>query len=130
MEIIQSQLGMQKMKMGEILGFGRKESYGNKLRLKSLLITFIKLNWIIQHVKDGNITIERLDDAVRRILRVKLLTGIFQKGIPSSRVNAGNENLLGLPNHRVIARQAVRESMVLLKNNNQILPIDRRCNNF
>jgi len=78
----------------------------------------------LQHVKDGNITIERLDDAVRRILRVKLLTGIFQKGIPSSRVNAGNENLLGLPNHRVIARQAVRESMVLLKNNNQILPID------
>ena len=78
----------------------------------------------LQHVKDGNITIERLDDAVRRILRVKLLTGIFQKGIPSSRVNAGNENLLGLPNHRVVARQAVRESMVLLKNNNQTLPID------
>ena len=78
----------------------------------------------LEHVKDGNITIERLDDAVRRILRVKLSSGIFQKGAPSSRVNAGNESLLALPKHRVIARQAVRESMVLLKNNNQLLPID------
>ena len=78
----------------------------------------------LEHVEDGNITIERLDDAVRRILRVKLSSGIFQKGAPSSRVNAGNESLLALPKHRVIARQAVRESMVLLKNNNQLLPVD------
>ena len=78
----------------------------------------------LQHVKEGTITIERLDDAVRRILRVKLLSGIFQKGAPSTRANAGNENLLALPEHRAVARQAVRESLVLLKNNNQILPID------
>ena len=78
----------------------------------------------LQHVKDGTIAIERLDDAVRRILRVKLLSGIFQKGAPSSRANAGNENLLALPEHRDVARQAVRESLVLLKNNNQLLPID------
>ena len=78
----------------------------------------------LQHVKDGTITIERLDDAVRRILRVKLLSGIFEKGPPSSRVNAGDETLLGLPENREIARQAVRESMVLLKNNNNVLPID------
>ena len=78
----------------------------------------------LQHVKDGTINIERLDDAVRRILRVKLLSGIFQKGAPSTRANAGNENLLALPEHRVVARQAVRESLVLLKNNNQLLPID------
>ncbi len=78
----------------------------------------------LQHVKDGTIAIERLDDAVRRILRVKLLSGIFQKGAPSTRANAGNENLLALPEHRDVARQAVRESLVLLKNNNQLLPID------
>ena len=78
----------------------------------------------LQHVKDGTIPIERLDDAVRRILRVKLLSGIFQKGAPSTRANAGNENLLALPEHRDVARQAVRESLVLLKNNNQLLPID------
>ena len=78
----------------------------------------------LQHVKDGTIAMERLDDAVRRILRVKLLSGIFQKGAPSTRANAGNENLLALPEHKDGARQAVRESLVLLKNNNQLLPID------
>ncbi|GAB1308523.1 exo 1,3/1,4-beta-D-glucan glucohydrolase [Urechidicola sp. KH5] len=78
----------------------------------------------LQQVKDGVIPMERLDDAVRRILRVKLASGIFEKGAPSTRANAGNENLLGTPEHRAIARQAVRESMVLLKNNNQVLPLD------
>jgi len=78
----------------------------------------------LQHVKDGTIAMERLDDAVRRILRVKFLSGIFQKGAPSTRANAGNENLLALPEHKNVARQAVRESLVLLKNNNQLLPID------
>ena len=78
----------------------------------------------LQHAKDGTIPIQRLDDAVRRILRVKLSYGIFQKGPPSSRANAGDETFLGLPDHREVARQAVRESMVLLKNNNNVLPID------
>jgi beta-glucosidase len=61
---------------------------------------------------------------VRRILRVKFASGIFSKGAPSSRKNAGDESLLGLPENRAIARQAVRESMVLLKNNDGILPLD------
>ncbi len=78
----------------------------------------------LQQVKDGTIPMDRLNDAVRRIIRVKITAGIFEKGVPSSRTNAGNENLLGLPEHRKIARQAVRESMVLLKNNDQMLPID------
>ena len=78
----------------------------------------------LKQVKDGTISMERLNDAVRRILRVKLISGIFQKGAPSSRPNAGNESILALPKNREIARQAVRESMVLLKNNNQVLPID------
>ena len=78
----------------------------------------------LQQVKDGAISMERLNDAVRRILRVKLASGIFEKGVPSSRTNAGDENILGLPKNRSIARQAVRESMVLLKNNDQVLPLD------
>jgi len=78
----------------------------------------------LKHVKSGTIPMTRLDDAVRRILRVKIASGIFTKGAPSTRKNAGDESLLGLPKNRAIARQAVRESMVLLKNNNGILPID------
>ena len=78
----------------------------------------------LKHVKSGTIPMSRLDDAVRRILRVKITSGIFTKGAPSTRKNAGDESLLGLPKNRAIARQAVRESMVLLKNNDGILPLD------
>ncbi len=78
----------------------------------------------LNHVKNGVVPMERLDDAVRRILRVKIASGIFTKGAPSTRKNAGDESLLGLPKNRAIARQAVRESMVLLKNNNSVLPLD------
>ena len=78
----------------------------------------------LKHVKSGTIPMTRLDDAVRRILRVKIAFGIFSKGAPSTRKNAGDESLLGLPENRAIARQAVRESMVLLKNNGGILPLD------
>jgi beta-glucosidase len=78
----------------------------------------------LKHAKSGRIPMERLDDAVRRILRVKIASGIFTKGAPSTRTNAGNEKLLGLPDNKAIARQAVRESMVLLKNNNKVLPLD------
>ena len=78
----------------------------------------------LKHVKSGTITMERLDDAVRRILRIKIASGLFTKGAPSTRKNAGDESLLGLPENRAIARQAVRESLVLLKNNGGILPLD------
>ena len=78
----------------------------------------------LKHVKSGTIPMSRLDDAVRRILRVKIASGIFTKGAPSTRQNAGDESLLGTPENKAIARQAVRESLVLLKNNNKTLPID------
>jgi len=78
----------------------------------------------LRHAKDGTIPMARLDDAVRRILRVKIASGIFEKGAPSTRPNAGDESQLATPAHRAIARRAVRESMVLLKNNGGVLPID------
>ena len=82
----------------------------------------------IQHVKDGTIPMSRIDDAVRRILRVKIRSGLFEKGRPSSRPYAGKAELMGAEAHRDVARQAVRESLVLLKNNNNILPLDRKQN--
>lgn len=74
-------------------------------------------------VKDGRITPERLDDAVRRILRVKFRLGLFEAGRPSSRAVGGQFALIGAPDHRAVARQAVRESLVLLKNQNGVLPL-------
>ncbi|WP_375271205.1 glycoside hydrolase family 3 N-terminal domain-containing protein [Sphingomonas sp.] len=76
----------------------------------------------LREAKAGTIPAARLDDAVRRILRVKVLAGTFDAGRPSSRPFAGKFDLLGAPEHRAIARQAVRESLVLLKNNG-VLPI-------
>ncbi|MNM75861.1 Periplasmic beta-glucosidase precursor [compost metagenome] len=74
-------------------------------------------------VKAGTISQERLDDAVRRILRVKFRLGLFEAGKPSSRAVGGQFALLGSPEHRAVARQAVRESLVLLKNQGGVLPL-------
>ena len=78
----------------------------------------------LAQVKSGEISMERLDEAVARILRVKLRYGLFDRGRPSSRPNAGKYELLGSPEHRAVARRAVRESLVLLKNNDGLLPLD------
>ncbi|MBV8686551.1 MAG: exo 1,3/1,4-beta-D-glucan glucohydrolase [Alphaproteobacteria bacterium] len=77
----------------------------------------------LAQARSGEIPVARLDDAVRRILRVKLRAGLFDKGRPSSRPLAGRFELLGAPEHRAVARQAVRESLVLLKNRGQLLPL-------
>jgi beta-glucosidase len=82
----------------------------------------------LREAKDGTIPAARLDDAVRRILRVKMLAGTFDAGRPSSRPMAGKFDLLGSPEHRAIARQAVRESLVLLKNNGGVLPLKPTTN--
>ncbi|HJS35640.1 MAG TPA: exo 1,3/1,4-beta-D-glucan glucohydrolase [Pseudoxanthomonas sp.] len=74
-------------------------------------------------VKAGTISQERLDDAVRRILRVKFRLGLFEAGKPSARTVGGQFALLGSPEHRAVARQAVRESLVLLKNAGGVLPL-------
>ena len=74
-------------------------------------------------VKSGEISMARLDEAVRRILRVKLAAGLFEKGRPSSRPLAGKVELLASADHRALARRAVRESLVLLKNNGNLLPL-------
>ncbi len=77
------------------------------------------------HVQSGKITQDRLDDAVRRILRVKINAGLFDEPLkPSDRPLAGDESILGSAEHRAVARQAVRESLVLLKNNDGLLPLD------
>lgn len=77
----------------------------------------------LAQVKDGTIPMERLDDAVRRILRVKFRMGLFEAGLPSKRAHGGDFGLLGSAEHRALAREAVRRSLVLLKNEGGVLPI-------
>ena len=78
----------------------------------------------LEHVKAGDIAMSRIDDAVRRILRVKALTGMFNRPLPAQRPEAGHFNIIGSAEHRAVARQAVRESLVLLKNNHHVLPVN------
>ena len=72
----------------------------------------------LAQVRSGEITMGRLDEAVRRILRVKVKTGLFEPERPVE----GDLSLLGSPAHRALAREAVRASLVLLKNDG-VLPI-------
>ena len=82
----------------------------------------------IDQVKSGEIKISRIDDAVSRILRVKHRAGIFDKPSPANRAISGKLELIGAAKHRQVARQAVRESLVLLKNKNNILPLKPNTN--
>ena len=77
----------------------------------------------IAQVKSGIIPLERLNDAVTRILTVKSRMGLLDGRLP----HAFAENFLGHSNHIKLARQAVRESLVLLKNNQQTLPLNPKA---
>jgi beta-glucosidase len=72
-------------------------------------------------VNEGKITVERIDDAVKRILTAKFKLGLFEK--PFS--NRSLLPLIGCTEHRAIARQCVRESLVLLKKKDGILPLPK-----
>jgi beta-glucosidase len=75
----------------------------------------------IRQVEAGQIPMARIDDAVTRIVRVKLRAGLFGKK-PSANAFAGKPEALQA---RALARQAVRESLVLLKNDGGALPLGR-----
>lgn len=77
----------------------------------------------LAQAKSGVIPMARIDDAVRRILRVKAKMGLFQ----ASRPHEGREGVIGAPEHRAIAREAVRKSLVLLKNDG-VLPVKSSAN--
>ena len=80
----------------------------------------------MEQVNSGSISHDRIDDAVRRILRVKFRAGLFEKPY-------ADRSLLGMvgnQEHRNVAREAVRKSLVLLKNGNngatdRVLPLSK-----
>lgn len=77
----------------------------------------------LAQAKAGEISAARLDDAVSRVLRVKIRAGLFERGNPATSELAGKTQLIGHADHQALSAQAVRESLVLLKNNNQLLPL-------
>ncbi len=87
---------------------------------KNSYVDFI--NALKDLVAEGAVPQTRIDDAVRRILRVKYQMGIFKRPY-------GNPELIdqvGSPKHRNVARQCVRESLVVLKNDKNALPLSKK----
>jgi len=73
-------------------------------------------------VAEGKVPQSRIDDAVRRVLRIKFEMGLFE----STAIDAKLTAAIGSPEHRAVAREAVRKSLVLLKNENHALPLSKK----
>ncbi|PYE50565.1 glycoside hydrolase family 3 protein [Deinococcus yavapaiensis] len=71
-------------------------------------------------VQAGQVEEARVDDAVRRILTAKVALGLFER----PHTDEGLLNVVGCAAHRELAREAVRKSLVLLKNEGDVLPLD------
>ena len=78
---------------------------------------------LLAQARSGHIGAARIDDAARRILRIKALAGLIGPGLHAPAVTGGDLAVVGSAAHRALAREAVRESLVLLKNNGAVLPI-------
>ncbi len=76
---------------------------------------------LIALVKEGAVPQSRIDEAVRRILRVKFELGLFEKPMPDASLKAK----FGLPEYREASLAAARESITLLKNSNNVLPLSK-----
>jgi len=79
------------------------------------------LRLLKKHVNNDRIPMSRIDDAVRRILRVKVAAGLWEHPMANRRLASE----FGSGQHRVVARDAVRQSMVVLKNDKKVLPIKK-----
>ena len=80
-------------------------------------------------VEEGVVPVSRIDDAVTRILRVKCAMGLLNKN-RSHLAYRGLHNKFGSNEHRQVAREAVRKSLVLLKNEICVLPISKQVSHI
>ncbi|MGA2556791.1 MAG: glycoside hydrolase family 3 N-terminal domain-containing protein [Verrucomicrobiota bacterium] len=76
-------------------------------------------------VGEGKVPMARIDDAVTRIMRVKFALGLMDPQRPPF-ADRSLWNSFGSPEHRALARQAVRQTLVLLKNNHHVLPLSKK----
>lgn len=136
-DLLRGQMGFDGLVLGDWNGHGQLPGCSNgncpQALLAGLDIYMVPEDWralhdnLLAQLAEGTIPMARLDTAVRRILRVKLRMGLFERGRPSSRVLAMQPEVLGSAAHRALARQAVRESLVLLTNRKGLLPLDPRA---
>jgi beta-glucosidase len=130
--LLRGELGFKGPVVGDWNGHGELEGCTNADCPASLMagldVYMVPEDWkglyetLLAQAKDGRIPLTRIDEAVLRVLRLKLAYGLFDKPRPSERQLAGDWERLGSDEHRELAREAVRKSLVLLKNNG-VLPI-------
>jgi beta-glucosidase len=108
-------------------------SYRDQIKASTLAgmdMFMVPIRWkeLYAHLKDlaekGEVPMSRIDDAVLRILRVKYAMGLFDAGwspLADRKLHAS----FGSPEHRAVARRAVRQSLVLLKNDKKVLPLSK-----
>ncbi len=77
-------------------------------------------------VNEGKVPMSRIDDAVTRILRVKFAMNLMDKG-RSPLADPKLRKSFGSAEHRQVARECVRQSLVLLKNENRVLPVSKQA---
>ena len=129
-EVLKSQMGFNGFIVGDWNGHGQipgcEDNNCPDALISGVDIYMVPSEWeslylnTLEQVRNGVIPIERLNDAVQRILIAKEHLGLFNQRIPHNY----NKNFLGSKEHRMLARQAVRESIVLLKNQNNNLPMN------
>ncbi|MFY7744980.1 MAG: glycoside hydrolase family 3 N-terminal domain-containing protein [Erythrobacter sp.] len=124
---LRGNLGFAGVVVGDWNGHGQIKGCTNSNCPQALLagldVYMVPEDWkalhasLVAQVKDGTIPMARLDEAVLRVLRMKQALGILDGEVkPSARPNGGKWDLLGSPEHRALAREAVAKSQVILKN--------------
>ncbi|MDT8278993.1 MAG: glycoside hydrolase family 3 protein, partial [Erythrobacter sp.] len=130
---LRGNLGFEGLVVGDWNGHGQVTGCTNsdcpRALLAGLDVYMVPEDWkallasLTAQVSDGTIPMARLDEAVLRVLRLKQQLGTFDGEVkPSSRAYGGRWELLGSPEHRAIAREAVAKSQVVLKNHG-VLPL-------
>ncbi|MEM9487821.1 MAG: glycoside hydrolase family 3 N-terminal domain-containing protein [Myxococcota bacterium] len=141
-DILRGPLGFDGFVIGDWNGHGQVPGCSNDSCAQAINagvdMVMVPYDWqalitnTIAQVESGDITMERIDEAVTRILRVKMRAGLLgpntTKGAPSTRPLAGQTEMLAADEHRAVAREAVRKSLVLLKNKAEVLPLVKSAN--
>jgi len=130
---LRGNLGFAGLTVGDWNGHGQVAGCTNsncpQAMLAGLDVYMVPEDWkalyenTLAQVRDGTIPMQRIDQAVTRVLRLKQALGMFDGEVrPSQRPNAGRWDKLGFAPHRAVAREAVAKSLVLLKNTG-VLPL-------
>ena len=137
--VLRGELGFDGLVVGDWNGHGQVKGCTvtdcPQALLAGLDIYMVPDDWKALHasltaqVKDGTIPVARLDEAVGRVLRMKMRSGLLGDNAkkPSARAIAGDMTKLGSAAHRAIGREAVAKSQVILKNDS-ILPLRADAN--